>query len=83
MNNPAQLADALHRVVEVQHVLLEHARAFCCWNGNSSEENSPVAANTGTTQSNLFIWQEHLASSGKEVDTRLTEVAASIQEFKK
>jgi len=82
VNNPAQLADAFQKVAEAQHVSLEHARALGFWRDSSPGDNLPVAADTGATQSGLFIWQGHLASGGKEIDTRLVGGAASIQEFK-
>ncbi|MEO8013331.1 MAG: dynamin family protein [Polaromonas sp.] len=44
VDNPAQLADALQKVAEVQHVSLAQARALGFWNDDSPEDHPPVTA---------------------------------------
>jgi hypothetical protein len=44
VDNPAQLAGALQKVAEVQHVPLDQARALGFWHDGSPEDNPPVAA---------------------------------------
>lgn len=46
VNDPAQLAQALQKVAEVQHVSLDGARALGFWNDNSPEDN-PLAGSDG------------------------------------
>ena len=44
VNDPAQLAEALKNVADVQHVSVETARALGFWNDANPEDNPPVAA---------------------------------------
>ncbi len=44
VDNPAQLADALQKVAEVQQVSLAQARALGFWNDGSPEDHPPLAA---------------------------------------
>ena len=44
VDNPARLAEALHKVAEVQQVSVEQARALGFWNDDSPEDHPPVAA---------------------------------------
>ena len=44
VDNPARLAEALHKVAEVQQVSVEEARALGFWNDDSPEDHLPVAA---------------------------------------
>lgn len=44
VDNPARLAQALHKVAEVQQVSVEQARALGFWNDDSPEDHLPVAA---------------------------------------
>ena len=46
VNDPAQLAQALQKVAEVQHVSLDGARALGFWNDSSPEDN-PLAGPDG------------------------------------
>ena len=44
VDNPARLAEALHKVAEVKQVSVEQARALGFWNDDSPEDHLPVAA---------------------------------------